>query len=60
MLLDALKDFRWYNEPENVRFQEDGLLVDSLSETDFWANMAHRFNKDDGHFFIRQLKAISP
>lgn len=51
MLLDALKDFSWYNEPENVRFQEDGLLVDSLSETDFWANMAHRFNKDDGHFF---------
>ena len=51
MLLDALKDFSWYNEPENVRFQEDGLLVDSLPETDFWANMAHRFNKDNGHFF---------
>lgn len=51
MLLDALKDFSWYNEPENVRFQEEHLLVDVSSETDFWSNLAHRFSKDDGHFF---------
>ncbi len=51
MLLDALKDFNWYNEPENVRFTDGGMLVDVKKNTDFWQNSAHSVHKDDGHFF---------
>lgn len=51
MLLDALKDFCWYNEPLNVRFVENGMLVDTVPETDFWQNSAHRLYRDNGHFF---------
>ncbi len=51
MLLDALKDFNWYNEPLNVRFNEQGMIVEVKSGTDFWQNSAHRVSKDDGHFF---------
>lgn len=55
MLLDALKDFSWYNEPENVRFTEDGMQVEVRGGTDFWQNAPHNFHKDDGHFFfVRQ------
>ncbi len=51
MLLDCLKDFSWYNEPANVRFVEDGMLVETEPETDFWQNTGHNFHKDNGHFF---------
>ncbi len=51
MLLDALKDFEWYNEPENVCFPEKGMMVTSKSQTDFWQSKQHNFSKDDGHFF---------
>lgn len=51
MLLDALKDFNWLNEPENVRFNEKGMVIDVKSGTDFWQNSARRVHKDNGHFF---------
>lgn len=51
MLLDALKDFEWYNEAENVRFSEKGMLVESKPNTDFWQSKQHAFSKDNGHFF---------
>ena len=51
MLLDALKDFSWYNEPENVRFVENGMLVETSPETDFWQNSAYHLHRDNGHFF---------
>lgn len=56
MLLDSLKDFSWYNEPENVRFIEEGMLIETAPETDFWANIPHRFHKDDGHFFYTLVR----
>jgi len=51
MLLDALKDFNWYNEPDNVRFTDGGMLIDVKKNTDFWQNNAHAVHKDNGHFF---------
>ncbi len=52
MLLDALKDFNWYNEPENVRFNDDGMVINVKNTTDFWQNNAHGVHKDNGHFFF--------
>ncbi len=43
MLLDSLKDFFWLNEPANVRFVEEGMLVETLPETDFWESYHLRF-----------------
>lgn len=54
MLLDSLKDFSWYNEPSNVRFVEEGMLVETEPQTDFWAASHHNFRKDDGHFFYTE------
>ncbi len=56
MLLDALKDFEWQNEPENVRFNENGMVVLSRNKTDFWQSKGHHFQKDDGHFFFCESK----
>lgn len=54
MLLDSLKHYSWYNEPSNVRFVEEGMLVETMPQTDFW-QAAHRgFRKDDGHFFYTE------
>lgn len=51
MLLDSLRNFSWYNEPENVRFNEEGMVVTVRGGTDFWQSSHHNFHKDDGHFF---------
>lgn len=51
MLLDALKSFSWYNEPENVRFIENGMQIATTPETDFWQNSAYHLHRDNGHFF---------
>lgn len=52
MLLDSLKDFEWYNEPYDVRFTEQGMIVEPQAKTDFWQSVHHNFHKDDGHFFF--------
>lgn len=52
MLLDQLRDFEWYNEPEDVSFDERGMRVLSRIKTDFWQSAHHNFSKDDGHFFF--------
>lgn len=54
MLLDSLKHYNWYNEPSNVRFVEDGMLVETVPQTDFWQASHHGFNKDNGHFFYTE------
>lgn len=54
MLLDSLKNFSWYNEPQNVRFVEEGMLVETMPQTDFWQAAHHGFFKDDGHFFYTE------
>ena len=47
MRLDALKDFEWYNEPENVRFSDLGMVVNCKPKTDFWQSAHHNFKKDN-------------
>lgn len=56
MLLDALKDFEWYNEPADVIFKESGMLVTAEPQTDFWQNVPRQFYKDDAHFFFTRKK----
>lgn len=56
MLLDALKDFEWYNEPENVRFNELGMVINTKPKTDFWQSTHHNFHKDNGHFFYTRAQ----
>jgi hypothetical protein len=51
MILEELRNFDWYNEPLNVRFIEEGMLIETKPKTDFWQNVSQGFSKDDGHFF---------
>ena len=43
MILETIKNFDWYNEPQNVRFIEEGLLIEAMPQTDFWQNADSRF-----------------
>ncbi len=54
MILENLKDFEWYNEPENVVFKDQEMRIVAAGKTDFWQNTHHRFAKDDGHFFYKR------
>lgn len=56
MLLETLKDFDWYNEPQKVRFDESGMHVAAKMRSDFWACARYDFCKDDGHFFFSYIK----
>ena len=51
MLLESLREFDWLNEPQRVRFDEDGMFVSTKYRTDFWCCARYNFRKDDGHFF---------
>ncbi|MBE6454010.1 MAG: DUF1349 domain-containing protein [Alphaproteobacteria bacterium] len=51
MLLENIKNFNWLNEPQNVGFIEEGLLITAKPETDFWQNADYNFYKDNGHLF---------
>lgn len=55
MFLDSLKYFTWYNEPENVRFVEEGMVVEAAAQTDFWQNNTHNVRKDNGHMFYSEM-----
>lgn len=52
MLLEQLRDFEWFNEPENVAFNENGMLVTAKGSTDFWQNARKNIHSDNGHFFF--------
>ena len=52
MNFEALANFDWYNEPENVRFETDGMVIYAKGKTDFWQSVHHGFKKDNGHFFF--------
>ena len=52
MLLDALQNFEWYNEPEDVAFRDKCLIVTAESHTDFWQSKHRHYGKDNGHFFL--------
>ena len=51
MILENIKDFDWYNEPQSVEFLEEGLFITAAPQTDFWQSADYNFFKDDGHFF---------
>ena len=50
MLLDYLRYFSWYNEPQNVRFIEEGMEIETLPQTEFWQHGIFQ-QQDNGHFF---------
>ena len=52
MLLDALQNFEWYNEPEDVAFRDKCLIVTAESHTDFWQSKHRHYGNDNGHFFL--------
>jgi len=52
MHFEALEKFEWLNDPENVRFDDDTMVVYAKEKTDFWQSIHHGFSKDDGHFFF--------
>ncbi len=52
MHFEALENFEWYNDPENVRFEDDAMIIYARSDTDFWQSIHRGFKKDDGHFFF--------
>jgi len=52
MLFEALENFEWYNEPENVRFEADSMVIYAKSGTEFWQSIHRNFKKDNGHFFF--------
>lgn len=56
MLLEALQDFEWYNEPKNVIFRDKNMLVSAEKGTDFWQSRPHRFSQDNGHYFFTRRK----
>lgn len=56
MLLENIKDFNWYNDPQNVRFVEEGMLIEAKAHTDFWQNSDCNFAKDDGHLFAKSIE----
>jgi regulation of enolase protein 1 (concanavalin A-like superfamily) len=51
MILEEIRNFDWINEPKNVEFIEQGLLITTKPYTDFWQNASFGISKDDGHFF---------
>lgn len=52
MFLEQLRDFEWLNEPENVSFSEDGMVVTAREGSDFWQNPRKNIHADSGHFFF--------
>ena len=56
MRLEALKDFEWLNEPENVVFHDKEMRIVAQRETDFWQSKDHHFHRDNGHFFYSKRR----
>lgn len=52
MHFEQLENFEWYNDPENVRFENDAMVIYARNGTDFWQSIHRGFKKDDGHFFF--------
>ena len=49
MHFEALENFEWYNDPENVRFENDAMIIYARQGTDFWQTVHLGLKKDDGH-----------
>lgn len=52
MLLGALHDFEWLNEPENVVFRDEEMSVTAHPNSDFWQSKHQGAGRDNGHFFF--------
>ncbi len=52
MLLEALRDFEWYNEAADVAFGDRGVTITASPQTDFWQDAVRGYHKDNGHFFF--------
>lgn len=46
--------FRWLNEPEEYYFDE-GLIINTDPETDFWQRTHYGFKRDNGHCLLTEL-----
>ncbi len=52
MLLEALRNFEWFNEAADVAFDERGVRVTASPQTDFWQDAVRGYHRDNGHFFF--------
>lgn len=52
MNFEILENFEWYNEPENVRFEGDAMVVYPKVGTGFWQSIHRGYKRDNGHFFF--------
>ena len=46
MNFEVLENFEWYNEPENVRFEENSMVIYAKSGTDFMQKIHKGIRKD--------------
>ena len=56
MNFEVLENFEWYNEPENVRFDGNAMIVYAKYGTDFCQSIHRGYKKDNGHFFYGRKK----
>lgn len=48
-------DFYWFNEPKRVEF-DNGLVMITKANTDFWQGTHYGFRRDDGHCLLTRLE----
>lgn len=48
-------DFYWFNEPKQVNF-DNGLVMITGPNTDFWQGTHYGFRRDDGHCLLTRLE----
>lgn len=54
MNFEALENFEWFNDPENVRFENNAMIIYAKPKTDFWQSVHRGLSKDNGHFFYKR------
>ncbi|KUK81297.1 MAG: Uncharacterized protein XD94_0528 [Mesotoga prima] len=52
---EAMKYFKWFNEPSNWELDGEKLVIDADSQTDFWQRTSYGFRNDNGHFLHLSL-----
>lgn len=45
----------WYNEPAVWRVEDDRMVVKADGKTDFWQKTHYGFQRDNGHFYSREV-----
>ena len=49
----------WLNQPPDARTEDDGLVVTTAQETDFWRTTSYGFVHDSGHALLTPFPADS-